>query len=413
MKKLLSLSVFLTFIAIVLTCCKKEDDPVDDLPDDQVNSYSPNGNDIVSNQFKIGPYGRATSFWGIIPLANGDFFFMGIYNSMYTVGRLSSNGDKIWIEEPPCRPSAIMELDGNLLLAGDKSGGFQTYEDAYLYLFDGNDGQFLSELIWTDFSEGEIFGLDGSWLYGYEFYFSSNKPVMLGYEYSKGELSKTETLIFENNENQFFEASFDNYILGGISHASTSNFDTEEVMVYKLNANNEIEWSVNLKNPIENLDYNGNGIFVHNNKIYISGDAEVIEEDVPIDDGYWKDAWFACISTDGTVEYEKTYDLSIYTDYFRNLSYDGTYLYACGRHSQHYKTPSYTMFGYGLIAKIDPSDGELMEYKTIGERTYGSGFNRIFYENGSFKCAGFTDFDTYNPGSGNNFRGWYVNADHF
>ncbi|MCF8235885.1 MAG: hypothetical protein K9G67_12840 [Bacteroidales bacterium] len=413
MKKNKSLLLFLLLLSVVLTCCKK-DDTEDDLPDDNINEYSPNGNDLVNNQLVLGTSNMATSFWDVIPLSNGDFFYMGIFESFYSVGRITAEGNMVWEQVTSFRPATIMELNENLLVAGDKSGGSgASYEIVFLSLYDADEGQLLSSLIWEDIAKADVFGMDNEFLYGYESNNAGIVPLMLGYEYSKGELYKTGKFLFEDRPDQFFVEAMGDYVLGGVSNKYFSDFNSEKVIVYKLNNNKEIEWSVEFQATHPELAINGSAIWLEGDKVFVAGDVEVIEEDDPLDEAYWKDAWLACLSTSGDVLFERTYNLSIYTDYLADLCSDGTHLYACGRQSQHYKPPSYTMFGYGLIAKIDPSSGELSEYKTIGERTYGSGFNSIDYQNGSFKCAGFTKFRTYNPGSGNNFEGWFVDVAHF
>ncbi len=68
--------------------------------------------------------------------------------------------------------------------------------------------------------------------------------------------------------------------------------------------------------------------------------------------------------------------------------------------------------GYGLISKIDPATGDLIEHKTFVSNSCASGFNDIVFNAGAFYCTGYTNdfiYTTENP----LFRGWFANIDGF
>ncbi len=79
-------------------------------------------------------------------------------------------------------------------------------------------------------------------------------------------------------------------------------------------------------------------------------------------------------------------------------------IYACGICADYMMPDTKKIFGYGLISKINPVNGNVIDNKILGDETYRSGFNRLLINNTNIIGVGWTK---HLKSGDNEYKGWF------
>jgi hypothetical protein len=140
--------------------------------------------------------------------------------------------------------------------------------------------------------------------------------------------------------------------------------------------------------------------------LYLVGAAR--DNGRPVDDGGnpWASGVAASYTSAGDPRWIKTINISQYSDQLFAVAVGPTAIYAVGN-AAFYIHANTDLFGYGLVAKLNPDDGHTIATFTAGDERYSSGFNAAEWTGGALVCGGWT-LDDLRTGP---YRGWLSTLD--
>ncbi len=432
MRKLVDLMLVLSLMAILFACEKVEDKPNEDNPSNQVNYLKPNANNLISNDVVLGDNGE-TSFHKIEKIKDEPYFaFIGYYNDNYVVGKISEAGNIVWKINLSYRPNDITTKNNQIILIGNNT----SYNVGNISIYD-YDGTILSELTYNEYSKIEFRGLDFGldpgtnsqqnqqkriksfiknssipiYIVGRVQKNGNNYPCIVSVSIKDGVLQKKGIKVFESMPNQVFRRIRDSHIVGNkyVGDFSKPNYTQILVAEWKQNSTNlDIVWS-NTFSYNSRLKCRAKDFIEDDDNLYIVGETQYEKSTSPSNGGYWYAGFIASYSKTGHFNYIKAINASEYDDKLSCIK--GEYssgkllsIYASGVCFGHIKTNTKKSLGYGLISKINPVNGSVIENKIFGDETYNSGFRNLFLSNTNIIGVGWTK---HLKSGDNEYKGWF------
>ncbi len=464
MKKIIIISVILLFISVIFSC-KKDDDITE--PDNNdtttINEVEPTGNDLINFQTVFGNENTQNSIYQMKSDDNGDFYYSGIKDGNNVIGKLNTSGSIIWEKSINFQINEFYigdfwggTINEYIIFVGST---FDTNRKGIVAIYDIN-GNLKSDEIWNNYTEVffndinislkgydaerktlPVFLLIGGagntsiYPYATHFYISTNGAIVKGFPLF---FPATPNKLFTNYpEMRFDKFCFDDdfaqdwgshgnpqnsmkdeNFLSFVSTYSKDNDNYSEISIAKLSDNifideNKIELEINWKTKIENNDlYSLGNICIENPYGVFSGNGEpyiyivYAKKSVIINNSgdYWSNCIAAKIKETGEILWKKEYNISNYSDFYKECIFYNDYLYAIGYGVSYCNSSN--SFSYGLISKISSSTGNLIENKLIGNNAYQSGLNTLLLHNDKLYLGGLTKF--YECNDSPTFQAWFV-----
>ncbi len=407
--KIKPLLLFLIIISFLSSCIDFETyEPYDYEYDDTHNEADPNANDLIINEYTYGHPDKETSFFEMVQSSDGGFFFIGLFDYEYSAGKLSADGNLLWLNNIDYIPKDVLNYKGSALVCGsfDKDQDGST-DAGYLELFDGENGGLLKHSTWVGFDNIRFNGLSDKYIVGRCREENSIHPFIAEYYLDENDsIIHGEVRSYPQLNSQYFHKIDKNFICGGRLTGQFDDIYPYEIMVYKFNENKlDIEWSESIiaEDGFETVD---SDILVLDKNVFVTGSSEVYEELPPYDLDYWLDGLLASVTMDGHINYVRTYNASRHSDKYYHLYSDGQFIYACGMQSYYWLLLNNNCFSYGLISKIDPLTGDLFNHYSFGKSTIGSGISAFFPLQNGYVFAGWTNQPFFTFEYETAYQGW-------
>jgi hypothetical protein len=109
---------------------------------------------------------------------------------------------------------------------------------------------------------------------------------------------------------------------------------------------------------------------------------------------HWDGGLLASFSTQGQVNWIRTYDESQWSDQFFDCQLTNGVLYAGGVYGAYQKDDQ--LFGYGWLAGVDPQTGDIGSSITLGDNHWYSRFNCFHVDGQSAWGGGYTEWSHEN-----------------
>ncbi|MCF8234976.1 MAG: hypothetical protein K9G67_08130 [Bacteroidales bacterium] len=412
MKKIIKPGAFA--LLLLLGACIDFDlyDPEDyEYDEEHCNEVDPNSNHLINNESFYGKHNLKSSIHDLLPTSNGHFYFYGFYDDSYVAGKITLQGDMIWVKELSYIAKAIRIHQNRLLICGsqDKNGKGVT-DIGILELIDRNGNQLLRST-WNDFDHIRFNGFNEKYIVGRCREGNSIHPFIAEYY-----VDDLDTIFhgavksFPELENQYFHKIEKNYILGAKFRGDFTETEAYEIMLHCLNEKTfKLDWSTSIIAET-GFETSEGDLLTVDSLIYVSGNSEVYEYDPPYNQDYWTDGLLASLNTDGSINFVETYNASIRGDKYTGLIYDQGIVFAYGRTSSYWLVLTNDSFSYGLISSFDPVNGALLSHYLFGSNSYASSINILKKTNIGFVFAGHSKQEYYDYEHETAYQAWFVNV---
>jgi uncharacterized membrane protein YgcG len=434
--------------------------PVDNTTE-KVNDNKPTGNSLILNQRLIGDTTKSNTIYRILEAGDGGFYFLGLQESNNVVGKLSASGIYLWTQKigfeinslaltkiattsgsdrlAICGKNIVsfFTLNGafdkdiyinqpsNVMINDIQSSGNGVYiigsaeKNSVLYPIYGlvpynsvsstsiviNTMDNLTGFEFRSFSHQAKSSIPTSNTGGGETGDNSGIPSAGGT--SGGNGSDSGGGIIRGNGGDVRQPYFSFICLG---RQTTSDKVSIKATLFSIVAdkNQTIVWQRDLTtgSGFKSATRAGNGTVTQKDGLlYAVGYTEQIKSNTP-PNGYWYSGLIACVkATDGSLIWQKAHSITNYNDGFARIYLTtNNEIFVSGEASNYYLNKTNKSFGYGLLARINASTGDMISYKTFGDETKYSGFNHLYIKDNQLFTVGFTNQNYDNSG----FQAWFV-----
>ena len=416
--------------AITFGC--SEDDPTEPEPSvEKTHQLPANGNDMIIVE-TVGSSGDPNaSIWEILEKSTGGYYFRGFHRGHYVIGTLDADGRIEWSRRTFYRtggfgltPNDIPDLAGMVFVAGSQDSDDDGWLDTGLFSIFDENGNLIDELTWDDpdydirFEDVIYNGTDAG----------AMRFLVVGREYGNDSvyhpLAATITLSadstlqagtrykYSGTSNMYFWEVIENpaagndgyFMTGGVYNPDRS---LNHSVVFLADANLDIQWQEEIVTGpglVTNLHL-GYQAAATVDAIYCMGYTDVNR--TSSSGQYWDGGLLASISTQGQVNWVRTYDASNWSDRFYDCQLVGGVLYIAGIFAAYTDKDTEQTFGYGWLAKADPQTGDILSSNTLGSNRWFSRFNCLDVSGQDAWAAGYTQWKNKNS----TFNYWSVNVD--
>lgn len=424
----------ITFLLNTYSCQEKLilTEPTTDQPDQEVNPIKPNANQFILSQKISGDSTKGSSFYKIIDAGDGGFFFTGIDNSNYLIGKLDQFGNIIWKRRTIYRvfdicliPDHSGQISNTLVAVGAfDSNNDGLVDEAKIIVCNGINGSLINEEtvssvdrgIWLNtlslFSHNvdscEFIGFGGTRSSGIFYPWSLQFNIM-----SNGTISTKKDRVFTMLSWVVFSAAIKNttasspaYFVRGQGYLNDST--VTHMIVYGLSDSLTTVWSKDIihQSGFQTQGFIGRGITIVGENIIVVGNTDIEKQSNP-SSGYWNAGLVASITKQGHVNWVKAVAITEYSEVYDDCFHDGNSLWVIGDCSTFIKMQSKRIFGYGLLSKIDPTTGNMLSNMSFGNEYYLAGFNSVVVRNNRAYCVGYTNYRVSNGG----YQSWFAEVD--
>lgn len=383
---------------------------------------SPTGNNLILSQKTLGTSGLQTSIWDLVDDGQAGFFFVGLYNSAHTTGRLDRNGGLLWddsgmdivwdIVRVPVSPVGL----NSLLLVGANDNDSDGSPDVAVALLYNSTGSAIAQLTYSEPSGplwfksvaqiSESPSRVGFVAIGSASISSFEEPFVATFDLlADSTLAKGNQRVFSTLPGMSFSEVVGEHVLPSSAFYVVGNRKENAVTfrnptVLKLTDALRIDWARDIT-VAGGTRPRGREIRLDSDSLYIVGDVGVDKM------GTLRAAGLAAsVSTDGVVNWTSVANLSDYDDQYIDCAVVEDLLVAVGDFAEFHDGTVDRLFGYGLVSVIDKATGEILVSHSIGANTVDSGFNSFVMMGGRAFCGGAT-----NQSSASIFQGWFAELD--
>ena len=430
----LTLIVFVSLLCLVWSGCGETTQNPPDEPDEEefTNPNIPNANELITYGSQAGEPDKRSSIWEIIDSGNGNFYYRGMKNSKYAVGKIDHSGQEIWSFRSGYKVRDCVRISG---LSGDLgnsllgAGGFDsdidgTNDQGYVSLYNSS-GDLIEELVISnDAAAISLCALAVSETTSDLVHLAAVGTAKISDAYypyfarftvaSDSSMQVVESKIFmDGSTNNFRNIQFDldqtpaRCYLQGDEYSTDSGYGDQAV--FRLSDEMEISWDQDIvpQTGLQSWTADGRGFLFSGDNLFMIGNTEFEKEVEPTSGGHWSAGVIACLSTDGSVDWVRTIVLSQYTDslYGCTMADDG--LYVVGSYSALSRTESENLYGNALLVQIDPETGDVTRELSFGNETYRSHFNDVIVQGDQAFAVGYTNYAV----SGGSYQSWFVVID--
>lgn len=453
--------IFLVLLVIVaFVACQKEaavkpssnnSTPVDNTTE-KVNYNKPTGNSLILNQRLIGDTTKSNTIHRILEAGDGGFYFVGVQESNNVVGKLSASGTYLWTQKIGFEINSlaltkIATTSGSerLVICGKNIVSFFTLNGAFdkdIYINQPsnvtiNDIQSYGNgvyIIGSTEKNSILYPIYGSVPYnsasstsivintmdnlaGFEFRnfpyrvnastTSSNTggtPNAGGTSGGNGSTSGGGTVGSGGNGDE----SYFSFICFGRQLSSDKVSIKATLFSIVADKNKTIAWQRDLMigSGFKSGIRIGNGTVAEKDGLlYAVGFTEQSKTNNPTN-GYWYSGLIACVkASDGSLIWQKAHSITNYNDGFARIYLTtNNEIFVSGEASNYYLNKTNKSFGYGLLARINASTGDMISHKTFGDETKYSGFNHLYIKDNQLFTVGFANQNYNNSG----FQAWFI-----
>lgn len=446
----------LLFAWAFVACIKQDENPTPvDNTAEKVNYSKPTGNTLMLNQRLIGDTTKSNTIHRMLDAGDGGFYFVGLQENNYVVGKVSASGTYLWTQKVGFEINSLAltktsSVSGSerLVICGKNIVSFFTLngtfdKDIYvnqpsnitlndlksygtgMYVIGSTEKNGVSYPIHgfvpynpTSSSTMVIKTMDN--LAGFEFgSFSKNygyvepKPNDNPRPGGNGDYDTSGSSGGDKDGGTVTSGSGGNegsYFFECFARQLNKERISQKATVFNIDAaKNQIIWQRDLVigSGFKSGSRVGNGVLAEKNGLlYAVGYTEQSKKENPDGGGYWNSGLIACVkASDGSLVWQKTHSLSERDDRFNRIFItSNNEIFVSGYASTYFRSKSNKAFGYGLLAKINPSNGEIISHKTFGEESKYSSFNHLYVKDNQFFAVGFANQNYSTSG----FQAWFV-----
>lgn len=450
--------IFLVLLVIVaFVACQKEEavkpssnnTPVNNTTE-KVNYNKPTGNSLILNQRLIGDTTKSNTIHRILEAGDGGFYFVGVQESNNVVGKLSASGTYLWtqkigfeINSLALTKIATASGSDRLAICGKNIVSFFTLNGAFdkdIYINQPsnvtiNDIRSSGSgvyIIGSTEKNSVLYPIYGSVPYNSV---SSTSIVintmdnLAGFElvcFSRVNVGSDQPPPTAGDENYIGTGTpssggtTGNNITGGsfnrdesyfvLSRQVSSQNKIQKITILSINiSKNRINWQRDLAtgSGFKSSAKVGNSVLAEKDGLlYAVGFTEYSKANNPTSGDYWTAGLIACVkATDGSLIWQKAHSITNYNDGFARIYLTtNNEIFVSGEASNYYLNKTNKSFGYGLLARINASTGDMISYKTFGDETKYSGFNHLYIKDNQLFTVGFANQNYNNSG----FQAWFV-----
>ncbi len=420
----------LFLMAALLSGCANDDPAEPPGPSEELTHQEPpNGNNLILEETVGSSADLTASIWEIADKSTGGYYFRGYHRSRWVVGALDGNGQIDWSRRTyystagiGVTPDDISGLAGLIFVVGNRDVDNDSWSDTGVFtIFDG-DGTLVDELTWDDpdislrfddmifdgvdsgalrfLAVGRKFGNDGVYhpLVA-TLTLSADSTLHAGDQHEYAGVNNIHFWEVMNNP----DPTNDGYVLTGGLYKPDRDLDHS--IVFLADANYDIQWQQNIiTDPgLVTRLHLGSQNAATADTFYCMGYTEV--DRTSSNGSHWKGGLLASFSTQGQVHWIRTYDASVWADYFRDCQLIDGVLYAAGNKAAYQHEGQ--IFGYGWLAKINPQTGDILSSITLGDERWYSRFNCLHVVGQHAWAAGYTQWKQENG----TYNYWCVNVD--
>jgi hypothetical protein len=400
--------------------------------EEYVNPNAPNANGLIIHQRLIGDADEQSALWEIIDSGDGGFYFRGLYQDHFGLGKLDQTGQPIWTSRSGYSVDDIIrmsdlsgDLGNSVLTVGGFDSDFDDDDDiGYVSLF-SSTGTLIDELVLSnDTADVWLNAVAVSEPSG-----DSYRCIAVGgteidrvlYPYivrftvsSDSTVRKTEEKVLADRpENSLRNIQIDRgqtpdvYYMQGDEYSMDTGYGDQ--FVCRLSDDLHISWGQDVvpQAGFASWSYDGKGFLRSGDDLIMTCVTEVDKETNPTSGGFWDAGVVARLSTGGSVAWVKTIILSQYTERFYSCRLSDGVLYVAGRHSSFLKTASRDMLGNALLLKVDSETGDVLSAMSFGNEYYHSQFNDVLIRGTQAFAVGYTKYEVENGP----YQGWFVVID--
>ena len=393
-----------------------------------INIDSPSGNALVVREHIGGEPAFGSQFVGLLEAGDGTWFGYGFDNDDHALTRLGAGGP-IWTRRVGFSVRGAARVSTPWLAGLVTVGSFDTDSDgevdeARLTLW--NDaGTRLDEIALgvghvraandvviagtaADRVDLVVVGYGRSTPGGTLFPWMARAAVQADSNLARGEERTDATRLWHVFRSVVREGSGSGaYYVGG--NALEDETSSANAFVQRLSDSLSVEWHKDLivtpgfKTSIgleSSLGWTGGSLIA-------VGNSEVVKSGAPGDGGYWRAGLVTSLSPQGQVEWQKTVSLTRHTELFSSCWLDGGFVYCVGAAAVYQYNDTGQTFGYGLLSKVNASDGAIAARITFGDPSLDSGFFTGIVHGNLARCAGWTNRTTATSG----YQSWFVEID--
>ena len=396
------------------------------------NPYRPNANARIVWETVIGDSTKSSSISAIDAASSGPYSFRGSMNGQTGVGVLGSSGSLVCFEPTlfwstgVCALSLASPAPGCFVVAGahDASGdGLTDRGDFALFT---NSGELLDQLqVVSDSSRVWLSGLapltDSTFIaVGQEVRGTLRFPyIALLAVTSDRHVALRARTVLESQPGRYLDeaAAFppapgdDGLFLCALSRSATEPVEVAGIRATLPDLSDaSVEWHRQVvsgtgpENDLSAITRIGDNVFV------VGHTDDTRKQPVPNNGGYWPSGLAASYTRGGELRWLTVVNLSPYSESFYGVTATPTAVCVLGRGGGVMGLANARddeVFGYGLISRLDPNSGQVIQNLTLGQDTYESGFNSATYADGALTCAGWTACEL-SPGP---CRAWMCRVD--
>jgi hypothetical protein len=420
-------------IAMVFVACTKKEDATPAV--ERMNQNQPIGNNLVLNQRLIGDTIQPNTIHRMLDAGDGGFYFAGVQNNNYVIGKISASGTYLWTQRIGFQVNSMAVVNQNLVICYKNIISFYKLSGAYEKEIAINASGNISVNDIQQYSSGLLFvgkieqNFQNLPVYGLLTYVN-NVPQINGKILTtmpSYEFTAIPTQVYTISNNDDYGASS---TAGGNTDIPTpvkgtsswekptntsffalarqlSNNIGQQIAVCSIQTD-QVVWKRDLGIGVTDSRIGqGTAVIVNNESVYVSGYSVDLKNDNPDSNNkLWGYGFVACVNANnGSLLWQKTHRTSQFSDNFSMLIVTrNKEIYTCGYSSSYLRTISKKSFGYGLLARINPINGDMISYKTFGDETKSSRFNYLYLKDNQLFAVGYANQNYSTSG----FQAWFV-----